>query len=93
MKAVWFAEIRGDYIQTRKQHLISELLKRHKVLYLEPFTLGHDRPFTLRTEGRQRILALPALRPSAFNVINRLLKSRLALGYFLLLHPLLSPWL
>ncbi len=89
MNLVWFAEIRWDYLRTRKQHILSELAKRHKVLYIEPFTLGHRCPFTFRKEGRVSVLTLPALRPSPFKLLNLLMMTKLSWLYYVILHPVL----
>ncbi|MEE9465620.1 MAG: hypothetical protein V3W14_08645 [Candidatus Neomarinimicrobiota bacterium] len=88
MKIVWFSEVRWDYhVLTRKHHIISELAKRHEVLYIEPYTLGQGRPFASRKQGRISVLTLPTLRPSPFRFMNRLIKTRLAWLYYAALYP------
>ncbi len=64
------------------------MAKRHKVTYIEPYTLGHRRPFTRRTDGRIHIITLPTLRPSPFRLLNLVLKTRLALVYYIIIYPL-----
>ncbi len=89
MKIVWFSEIRWDYMRTRKQQLLSELARRHQILFIEPYTLGHRRPFSYRQDGPVHVLTLPALRPTPIKWLNRILLMRLSWLYYVLLHPIM----
>ncbi|MGD8412897.1 MAG: glycosyltransferase [Candidatus Latescibacterota bacterium] len=51
MDIVWFAEIKWDYLKTRKQQIIRRKPDDVKLLYLEPFVRGRDNTFELREEG------------------------------------------
>jgi len=39
---VWFAEIKWDYLRTRKQQLIRRKPDDIRLLYLEPYVRGRD---------------------------------------------------
>lgn len=89
MNLVWFSETRWDYMRLRKQHILSELAKRHNVLFIEPYTLGHNRPFSFRRTGPVSVYTLPTLRPSPFRWLNFLMKTPLAWLYYILMYPVL----
>jgi glycosyltransferase involved in cell wall biosynthesis len=45
---VWFAEIKWDYLRTRKQQIISRKPDDVRLLYLEPYVRGRENRFDLR---------------------------------------------
>lgn len=51
MDIVWFAEIKWDYLKTRKQQIICRKPADVRLLYLEPYVKGRDNRFDLREEG------------------------------------------
>jgi glycosyltransferase involved in cell wall biosynthesis len=51
MDIVWFAEIKWDYLKTRKQQIIRRKPSDVRLIYLEPYVKGRDNRFGLRTEG------------------------------------------
>ena len=51
MDIVWFAEIKWDYLKTRKQQIIRRKPGDVRLLYLEPYVKGRDNRFDLREEG------------------------------------------
>ncbi len=89
MNLVWFSETRWDYMRLRKQHILSELAKRHNILFIEPYTLGHNRPFSFRRTGPVSVYTLPTIRPSPFRWLNFLMKTPLAWLYYILMYPVL----
>jgi glycosyltransferase involved in cell wall biosynthesis len=50
MDIVWFAEIKWDYLKTRKQQIIRRKPADVRLLYLEPYVKGRDNTFALRSE-------------------------------------------
>ncbi len=51
MDIVWFAEIKWDYLKTRKQQIIGRKPDDIRLLYLEPYVRGRQNRFSLRSEG------------------------------------------
>lgn len=51
MDIVWFAEIKWDYLKTRKQQIIRRKPEDVKLLYLEPYVRGRNNSFEVRNEG------------------------------------------
>jgi len=51
MDIIWFAEIKWDYLRTRKQQIIRRKPNDIRLLYLEPFVKGRANRFRLRKEG------------------------------------------
>ena len=50
MDIVWFAEIKWDYLKTRKQQIIRRKPADVRLLYLEPYVRGRDNTFDLRRD-------------------------------------------
>lgn len=48
MDVVWFAEIKWDYLRTRKQQLIRRKPADVRLLFLEPYARGRENRFALR---------------------------------------------
>ena len=51
MDIVWFAEIKWDYLKTRKQQIIRRKPAGVRLLYLEPYVRGRDNTFDLRRDS------------------------------------------
>jgi glycosyltransferase involved in cell wall biosynthesis len=51
MDVVWFAEIKWDYLKTRKQQIIRRKPNDVRLLYLEPYVKGRTNRYGLRREG------------------------------------------
>jgi glycosyltransferase involved in cell wall biosynthesis len=62
MQIVWFAEIKWDYLKTRKQQIISRKPAGVQLLYLEPYTRGRRNVFRLRTEGDLFCATIPFIK-------------------------------
>lgn len=67
MNIVWFAEIKWDYLRTRKQQIISRKPADIDLLYLEPYVKGRANRFELRREGDLYCATIPFIKsiPSA----------------------------
>jgi glycosyltransferase involved in cell wall biosynthesis len=50
MDIIWFAEIKWDYLKTRKQQIIRRKPDGVRLLYLEPYVRGRDNTFDLRRD-------------------------------------------
>ncbi len=50
MDIIWFAEIKWDYLKTRKQQIIRRKPADVRLLYLEPYVKGRDNTFDLRRD-------------------------------------------
>jgi len=62
LKVVWFAEIKWDYLRTRKQQLISRRPPDVDLLYLEPFRRGHENRYDLREADGIQVATVPFLK-------------------------------
>lgn len=62
MQAVWFSEIKWDYLKTRKQQIISRKPADLQLLFLEPFVKGRRNVFRLRTEGDIYCATIPFVK-------------------------------
>ncbi len=75
MQVVWFAEIKWDYLKTRKQQIITRKPGDVQILYLEPYTRNRRNQFRLRTEGDIFCATIPFIKSvPAFpwrNVLDR----------------------
>jgi glycosyltransferase involved in cell wall biosynthesis len=67
MDIVWFAEIKWDYLKTRKQQIIRRKPDDIRLLYLEPFVKGRVNRYRLRSEGDIFCATVPFIKavPSA----------------------------
>lgn len=77
MQIIWFAEIKWDYLKTRKQQIITRKPADTEVLYLEPYTRGRSNAFQVRTEGNLSIATIPFIK-SAPTVLWRYVLDRRA---------------
>ena len=62
MDVVWFAEIKWDYLKTRKQQLIRRKPNDIKLLYLEPYVKGRTNRYELRKEGEIFCATVPFIK-------------------------------
>jgi len=62
MHVVWFAEIKWDYLRTRKQQLVRRRPSGTDVLFLEPWTRGRDNPPGLRSRDGISVGTVPFLK-------------------------------
>ncbi len=62
MDVVWFAEIKWDYLRTRKQQLIRRRPDHLAVLYLEPFVRGRRNYQHLRDVDGIRVVTVPFIK-------------------------------
>lgn len=88
MDVVWFAEIKWDYLRTRKQQIIRRRPHDVRLLYLEPYVRGRDNRFDLRTVDGIHCATIPfvkavpggAVRAALDRAWARALVDRAALG-------------
>jgi glycosyltransferase involved in cell wall biosynthesis len=75
MQVVWFAEIKWDYLKTRKQQIITRKPADVRLLYLEPYTRKRRNQFRLRTEGDIFCATIPFIKSAPTfpwrNVLDR----------------------
>lgn len=76
MNIVWFAEIKWDYLRTRKQQIISRKPDDITLLYLEPFVKGRRNRFGLRREGELFCATVPFIKSVPSPPWRRLLATR-----------------
>jgi len=62
MHVVWFAEIKWDYLRTRKQQLIRRRPDSLSVLFLEPFVRGRDNRGDIREVDGIRVVTVPFIK-------------------------------
>ncbi len=62
MDIVWFAEIKWDYLKTRKQQIIRRKPADVRLLYLEPYVKGRDNRFDLREEDGSLRATVPFIK-------------------------------
>jgi glycosyltransferase involved in cell wall biosynthesis len=62
MDVVWFAEIKWDYLRTRKQQLIRRRPAHLPVLFLEPFVRGRENHHQLRDVDGIRVVTVPFIK-------------------------------
>jgi len=62
MDIVWFAEIKWDYLKTRKQQIIRRKPSDVRLLYLEPFVKGRVNRFELRRDGDILCATVPFIK-------------------------------
>ena len=55
MQVVWFAEIKWDYLRTRKHQLIRRRPRGVEVVYFEPYARGRENRYALRDEEGVRV--------------------------------------
>ena len=62
MDVVWFAEIKWDYLRTRKQQLIRRRPGNVSVLFLEPFVRGRENRYEIRDVDGIRVITIPFIK-------------------------------
>jgi glycosyltransferase involved in cell wall biosynthesis len=62
MQVVWFAEIKWDYLRTRKQQIIRRRPAGVDLVYLEPWVRGRDNPGRLRERDGIRVATIPFIK-------------------------------
>jgi glycosyltransferase involved in cell wall biosynthesis len=62
MDVVWFAEIKWDYLRTRKQQLIRRRPPGLDLVFLEPFVRGRDNRYDLRAVDGIRAVTIPFIK-------------------------------
>jgi glycosyltransferase involved in cell wall biosynthesis len=62
MQVVWFAEIKWDYLRTRKQQLIRRRPRGVDVVYFEPYARGRENRYALRDEDGVRVATVPFVK-------------------------------
>lgn len=61
-KLVWFAEIKWDYLITRKQQILKRFPSDIEILYIEPYVLGKQQHWLPHRENNLTILTIPFLK-------------------------------
>lgn len=62
MNVVWFAEIKWDYLRTRKQHLVLRRPEGVDVAFFEPFVKGRENRYDLRPVDGIRAATIPLVK-------------------------------
>jgi glycosyltransferase involved in cell wall biosynthesis len=62
MDVVWFAEIKWDYLRTRKQQLIRRRPDDLSILFLEPFVRGRENRYDIRATDGIRVVTVPFIK-------------------------------
>jgi glycosyltransferase involved in cell wall biosynthesis len=62
MDIVWFAEIKWDYLKTRKQQIITRKPADTRLLFLEPYVKGRSNQYTVREEGDVLCITIPFVK-------------------------------
>jgi glycosyltransferase involved in cell wall biosynthesis len=62
MDIVWFAEIKWDYLKTRKQQLITRKPDDIRLLFIEPYVKGRSNRYTVRSEGDVLCVTIPFVK-------------------------------
>ena len=73
MDIVWFAEIKWDYLKTRKQQIIGRKPSDVRLLYLEPYVRGRVNRYTLRREGDIFCATVPFIKSVPAGILRRLI--------------------
>ena len=71
MKLVWYSEIKWNYLQTRKQHLIKLFPSSDTILYFQPFSFIGKNHFFPKKEGNIYYITLPTYRKSNYQIIDK----------------------
>jgi glycosyltransferase involved in cell wall biosynthesis len=78
MQIIWFAEIKWDYLKTRKQQIIARKPAHVQVLYLEPYTRGRSNEFRIRKDGDIYRATVPFVKSAPVFPWRQVLDSRRA---------------
>lgn len=74
MHVVWFAEIKWDYLRTRKQQLIRRRPRGTDVVYFEPYARGRENRFDLRDRDGIRVATVPFVKSAPAGPVRALLE-------------------
>ncbi len=77
MDIVWFAEIKWDYLKTRKQQIIGRKPSDVRLLYLEPYVRGRANRYDLRREGDIFCATVPFIKSVPGGLPRRLMDRQL----------------
>jgi glycosyltransferase involved in cell wall biosynthesis len=78
MDVVWFAEIKWDYLRTRKQQLIHRRPDGVSLLFLEPFVRGRENRYDIREVDGIRVLTVPFIKNIPSGAARAVLNTPLA---------------
>ena len=73
MDVVWLAEIKWDYLRTRKQQLIRRRPKPVRVVYFEPYARGRENRYELREQDGVLTATVPFVKAVPGGPVRRLL--------------------
>jgi glycosyltransferase involved in cell wall biosynthesis len=76
MDIVWFAEIKWDYLKTRKQQIIRRKPDDVRLLYLEPYVKGRVNRYQLRAEGDILCATVPFIKAVPYPPVKWFLDQR-----------------
>ena len=62
MNVVWFAEIKWDYLRTRKQHLVLRRPQGVDVVFFEPYVRGRENRYDLRSVDGIHAATIPLVK-------------------------------
>jgi len=62
MQVVWLAEIKWDYLRTRKQQLIERRPRDVDVVFFEPYVRGRPNRYEMREAGGVRVATIPFIK-------------------------------
>ena len=62
MNVVWFAEIKWEYLRTRKQQLILRRPRDVEVVFFEPYVRGRENRYDLRSVDGIRVATVPFVK-------------------------------
>jgi glycosyltransferase involved in cell wall biosynthesis len=80
MQVIWLAEIKWNYLRTRKQQLIVRRPGDVELVYFEPFVRGRENRYALREEDGIRIATVPFIKSAPGGLARRLLNLRAVRG-------------
>lgn len=78
MDIVWFAEIKWDYLKTRKQQIITRKPHDIRLLFIEPYVKGRSNRYTVRSEGNVLCVTVPFVKSVPPGVSRWVLDRKLA---------------
>ena len=62
MNVIWFAEIKWDYLRTRKQHIVLRRPQGVDVVFLEPYVRGRENRYDLRSVDGIHAATVPMVK-------------------------------
>jgi glycosyltransferase involved in cell wall biosynthesis len=63
MNVVWFAEIKWEYLRTRKQQIVLRRPHGVEVVFFEPYVRGRENRYHLRSVDGIRVATVPMVKP------------------------------